>query len=110
MLPYGQKCTILTHMQWTIYFTSKAGKQVKRLKNERAIKALRLLVECLKNKGPSPGKEWPNYSKLKGKKQDCRHCHLLKGNPTYVCCWEIVNSKNRIIEVYYVGTHEKAPY
>lgn len=55
--------------------------------------------------------DWPNYSKLHGKKgKDRRHCHLQKGRPTYVCCWEVINKERKIIEVYYVGTHEKAPY
>ena len=49
--------------------------------------------------------------KLRDKKgTDKRHCHLQKGRPTYVCCWEVINKKRKIIEVYYVGTHEKAPY
>jgi hypothetical protein len=41
---------------------------------------------------------------------DKRHCHLIKGRPTYVACWEVKDPKNKILEVYYVGTHEKAPY
>ena len=55
---------------------------------------------------------WPNYSKFKnqGKNVDKRHCHLLKGKPTYVACWQVLDKKKKILEVYYVGTHEKAPY
>jgi hypothetical protein len=60
------------------------------------------------NKGPAIS--WPNYGKLQGKKGDKRHCHLQKGKPIYVCCWEVIDKKRKIIEVYYVGTHEKAPY
>ncbi|HSW71056.1 MAG TPA: hypothetical protein VLH77_03650 [Gammaproteobacteria bacterium] len=63
----------------------------------------------LATKGPAaPG--WPNYGKLHGSKGDKRHCHLQKGKPTYVCCWEVIDKKRKIIKVYYVGTHEKAPY
>jgi hypothetical protein len=50
-----------------------------------------------------------NLGKLKGKSKTLWHCHLVKGNPTYACCWELVEKKEKIIEVYYVGTHEKAP-
>lgn len=97
-------------MVWTIEFTNSARKQVSKL-NKQAYHALRLLVEDLKNNGPAPGKGWPNYGKLKGKaKQDLRHCHLIKGKPTYVCCWSVTNKKDRQLEIYYVGTHEKAPY
>lgn len=40
---------------------------------------------------------------------DWGHCHLQKGNPTYVCCWKVFED-TQTIEVYYVGTHENAPY
>ena len=97
-------------MNWTIYFTNKCAKQVNKLKSKKALLALRLLTETLKTRGQNPGERWPNYGKLKGTKLDCRHCHLIKGNPTYVCCWRVIDKSDRIIEVYYVGTHEKAPY
>ncbi|MEA3429487.1 MAG: helix-turn-helix transcriptional regulator [Thermodesulfobacteriota bacterium] len=32
-----------------------------------------------------------------------------KGRPTYVAVWEVVDKKIRLVEVSYVGTHEKAP-
>lgn len=96
-------------MIWKIQFTNKAAKQVQQLE-ERVVLALQVLVDNLKINGPAPGKHWHNYSRLHGKKQeDKRHCHLIKGNPTYVCCWE-VNKLKKLIEIYYVGTHEKAPY
>lgn len=68
-----------------------------------------VLLRKLEEVGPSVN--LPNYGKLKnqGKGIDRRHCHLKKGRPTWVVCWE-VETKERIIEVYYVGTHEKAPY
>lgn len=97
-------------MKWTVELTHTARKQVKKL-NRQATEALRLLVEDLKNQGPAPGKGWPHYGKLRGKKtEDKRHCHLIRGKPTYVCCWAVIHKQQRVIEVYYVGTHEKAPY
>ena len=98
-------------MKWKIEFTAKARKQVAKLSTQ-ARDALRLLVLDLESRGPNPGSEWLNYSKLKGTKKqvDFRHCHLIKGKPTYVCCWAVIDKKSRVIEVYYVGTHEKAPY
>lgn len=53
-------------------------------------------------------KEWKNFSSLTG--NDSYHCHLKKGKPTYVACWRIVSKKEKIIEVYYVGTHQNTPY
>lgn len=97
------------YMKWNVQFTNKAVKQAQQL-DENVLLVLQTLVDNLKTYGPAPGSHWHHYSKLHGKKQeDKRHCHLMKGKPTYVCCWEVFKPLNRI-EVYYVGTHEKAPY
>ena len=78
----------LTHMIWEIEFPSKAGE------------ALRLLVKDLQMNGPAPGVGWPHYGKLQGKKKDDkRHCHLTRGRPTYVCCWAVIDKKNKTIEI-----------
>lgn len=96
-------------MEWNVQFTNKAAKQAQQ-SSEKILLVLQALVDDLRTKGPVPGKHWHNYGKLHGKKQeDKRHCHLIKGNPTYVCCWEVYKL-DKCIEVYYVGTHEKAPY
>ena len=92
-----------------IEFTPKAKDQIARL-SEKACEALRLLVKDLQTNGAAPGKGWPNYGKLEGQKGDKRHCHLTRGRPTYVCCWAVIDKKTKTIEVYYVGTHERAPY
>jgi len=63
-------------MTWIIVFNNNAKKQMKNLTNKKLHTVFRLLVEDLKNNGPCPGKQWPNYGKLKG----------FKGDPTYVCC------------------------
>ncbi len=107
-LQYSKLWYIIS-MKWDVQFSNKAAKQVIQLE-ERAVLVLQLLIADLIRKGPAPGKHWHNYGKLFGKKQeDKRHCHLIKGNPTYVCCW-VVDKAKALIEVYYVGTHEKAPY
>jgi hypothetical protein len=54
--------------------------------------------------GPNPGKRWQNYSPL-GKNK--HHCHLTY---SYVACWEEVQGEIRLLEVYYVGSREDAPY
>jgi hypothetical protein len=94
---------------WSISFTTAAEKKSAKL-NDATLTKLFLLVEELSIKGPA-AVSWPNYGKLSDKKnRDKRHCHLKKGKPTYVCCWEVTNLKAKMIEVYYVGTHENAPY
>ena len=61
-----------------------------------------LLVADLQADGPIQ-KTWQNFSSLGG---DRYHCHL---SYRYVACWTY--RKNEIvIEVYYVGSREKAPY
>ena len=97
---------------WRVLYSSKVKKALDR-KNYKlpevvkdAMEALHIELEAL---GPT-AKSWPNYGRLKAKKNiDLRHCHLIKGNPTYVACW-MVDKKRKVIEVYYVGSHEKAPY
>ena|SRR5579871_803062 len=97
------------NVKWSIISTGSVDKQAQKL-SENVLLQFRLLYVDLENKGPV-ATDWPNYSKLRGKKGiDRRHCHLKKGNPTYVCCWEVKDKRRKIIEVYYVGTHEKAPY
>ena len=75
-------------------------------------KALEQLVFDLRAHGPVAG-SWPNYGKLD---RERHHCHLKKSRPTYVAVWRVVlkiqgnGEKTEMIEVTYVGTHEKAPY
>jgi len=65
-------------------------------------KLLFLLIEDMKADGPIQ-KSWHNFSSLGGNKY---HCHL---NYRFVACW--THNKGKIeIEVYYVGSREKAPY
>ncbi|MBL6955753.1 MAG: hypothetical protein ISR54_02860 [Chlorobium phaeobacteroides] len=65
-------------------------------------KLLFLLVADLQADGPIQ-KSWRNFSPLG---EDRYHCHL---NYRYVACWTC-RKKEITIEVYYVGSREKAPY
>jgi mRNA-degrading endonuclease RelE of RelBE toxin-antitoxin system len=65
-------------------------------------KILYLLIADLESDGPIR-KDWPNFSALgKGR----YHCHLTR---RYVACWTCRKGEI-VIEVYYVGSREKAPY
>ena len=90
---------------WQVEFSTKARKQIKQLPETIRL-ILQVLVEEIKKDGPFRA-TWKNYSKLG---PDQYHCHLKKGQPTYVVCWQVINKKVKVAEVYYVGTHEKAPY
>lgn len=94
---------------WIVNSTKAVDKQIVML-SKKILLMLRMLMEELVAEGPAVP-NWPHYGKLHSKKnKDTRHCHLQKGKTTYVCCWKVIDKKRRIIEVYYVGTHEKAPY
>lgn len=92
-------------MTWVVKSNKRVKKQTRKLP-KRIIAALYILVAEIKDQGPVRG-NWPNYSSL-GK--NSHHCHLKKGQPTYVGVWEVVDKEIRIVEIQYVGTHEKAPY
>ena len=91
-------------MAWTVVFRRSVHKALPQL--PRSIRQLlAALASDLETGGPIRG-DWPNYSKLAPGRH---HCHLKKGRPTYVAVWE--EHRDRVIlEVIYVGTHEKAPY
>ena len=60
------------------------------------------LVKALELSGPVQS-DWPNYSKLRANEY---HCHL---SYKWVACWKYEKNKV-IIEVYYAGSRENAPY
>lgn len=72
----------------------------------RVQQSLVALIREIEVGGPVRG-NWPNYGKLGLTRH---HCHLKRGRPTYVAVWEVRDSKQRLVEVTYVGTHERAPY
>jgi mRNA-degrading endonuclease RelE of RelBE toxin-antitoxin system len=92
-------------MAWTVTLTRITEKQNAKL-SKPVRQILFALMNDIENDGPVRG-DWPNYGKLASGRH---HCHLKKGNPTYVAVWEVRDKKIKLVEVTYVGTHEKAPY
>lgn len=87
---------------WAVNFTTKAKKQSDKLpKRERDV--LIALTQDLQLSG-AVLPDWPNYSKLGGNRY---HCHL---SYKWVACWTIEDKKIKLIEIYYVGSRENAPY
>ena len=93
-------------MTWEVKLSSKAEKQAKKLPNDDLKILLTTLIADIELNGPVR-KNWGNYSKLS---KYSHHCHIKSGKPTYVVCWLVEDKKIKLAEVYYVGTHEKAPY
>jgi hypothetical protein len=76
-------------------------KELDRLPDPVQNKFSRLLLD-LREKGPFRA-EWPNYGKLGPNKF---HCHL---NQSHVACWTYEKDVI-LIEVYYAGSRQNAPY
>ena len=83
------------------------AKKADKILSEKAKVSFATLLKEFIHEGPYRA-YWPNYTKMSGKED--YHCHILKGRPTYVACWNLIDKKQKIIEVYYAGTHENAPY
>lgn len=92
---------IITCMRFEVRIKKKVARGLTKLPGE-VQDLLFLLVADLQADGPIQ-KSWRNFSPLG---DDKYHCHL---NYRYAACWTW--RKNEIvIEVYYVGSREKAPY
>ena len=89
----------------TVKIMRRALKQADRLP-VKVRESLADLIRDMEFHGPVRG-NWPNYSRLS---ENRHHCHIKKGQPTYVTIWEVTNKGIKLIEVTYAGTHEKAPY
>jgi len=88
-------------MDYTVRIKRKIERRLEKLP-QRVQDLFYQLVEDLREKGPVQP-HWPNYSRL-GKNE--YHCHLTY---RYVACWRH-EEESIIVEVYYVGSREKAPY
>ncbi len=97
---------------WKIDFSNSARKKAEKLPN-KIKELLKTFLKEMVEEGPVRS-NWPNYAPLSKSKKDipqnAYHCHLKNGKPTYVICWRLEDKKIKIIEVFYVGTHENAPY
>jgi mRNA-degrading endonuclease RelE of RelBE toxin-antitoxin system len=102
-----QKIPYIRYVGWDVRFTTKAAKQVAKLPEEVRLQIVALVAEIAKA-GPYRA-NWKKYGPLKNQPGH-HHCHVKSGRPTYVVCWEVRDKKIRLVEVYYAGTHEGAPY
>jgi hypothetical protein len=94
-------------MMWYVGLTVKALRNLTRIPLG-VRESFQILLADLEYSGPIKS-NWPHYGKISGWK-DCYRCHLQRGRPTYVAVWKVLSQTEKIIEVTYVGTHEKARY
>lgn len=88
-------------MVYTVNIKRKIERNLEKLP-QRVQDLLYQLIEDLRERGPVQP-SWPNYGKLS---DDEYHCHLTY---RYVACWR-QEEGSISVEVYYVGSREKAPY
>jgi len=92
-------------MAWVVLLTANVHQKLKKI--PRSIDAVfQFFLAEIRLSGPVQV-NWPNYGKLR---ENCYHCHLQRGRPTYVAVWKVLSKKDKLIEVTYVGSHEKARY
>ena len=94
-------------MTWTVKIPRRIDKQIRKLP-PKAAAAVDFLVWEIEQFGPVRS-AWFHYGKLKGR-PGYHHCHLNKGKPRYVAVWQEAGDGIKLVEIRYVGTHEKAPY
>ncbi len=88
-------------MKYEVVLKRKVAKGLHKLPL-RVQKKLAVLANDLRDTGPVQP-VWQNYSKLSPTEY---HCHL---GISWVACWRH-EKQSIVIEVYYVGSREKAPY
>ena len=96
---------------WNVCFSSRAARQKRKLPENISEILARLIGDIEKN-GPIQ-KDWPHFGSLKKGKlipDNAYHCHIKNGRPTYVVCWKLVDKTIKIVEIFYAGSHENAPY
>ena len=90
-----------TKDKYRVIWKRKVDKQIAKMPAKVQDKFHDLVCDIRKS-GPVQ-KEWANFSDL-GK--DLYHCHL---NYSWVACWTAKRNEI-VVEVYYVGSREQAPY
>lgn len=88
-------------MSYIVKTTKNVDKNINKLP-ENIKKKLVALIDDLRDDGPIR-KDWNNFSMIGENKY---HCHLAYH---WVACWHY-EKESIIIEVYYAGSREKAPY
>jgi len=92
---------------WQVDFSNSAGKQKAAL-SDSLRDVLYALKHDLEQKGPVQT-SWRNYSQIVSA-TDFHHCHINSGRPRYVVVWKVVDLKEQIIEIRFVGPHGSVNY
>lgn len=105
----GETKPMLT--EWDVRFASRRVEKNAQRLTPIVQDILAQLIKEIAVTGPVQP-SWPNYSRLRRKRGQGavtvrHHCHLKKGQPTYVAIWQDFGG-DAIVEISYVGTHEGA--
>jgi mRNA-degrading endonuclease RelE of RelBE toxin-antitoxin system len=92
-------------MKWQVRLNKRAVKNCQKLPPQ-ILERFKALALELRATGPVQ-QRWPHYGKIQGM-ENCHHCHIKIGRPTYIAVWKITGA--HCLEITYVGTHEGADY
>ncbi len=92
---------IMSKKIYQVRLTKKTIRKLRRLPDPIG-KRLGDLIDDLRDNGPIQP-SWPNYSRLT---DTTYHCHL---SYRWVACWKRKDN-SFLIEIYYAGSRENAPY
>jgi mRNA-degrading endonuclease RelE of RelBE toxin-antitoxin system len=90
-------------MRYQVYLGPKIVKNLRKIP-QYVQSTFTDLVRDLEEHGPMLP-QWRNFSKLRNRENEY-HCHL---SYKWVACWRHTK-ETIVIEVYYVGSREEAPY
>lgn len=88
--------------KWKVRISKRAQKRAGKMPKQEQSR-LEALAKDLVVHGPVLP-HWPSYSKLGDNRY---HCHL---SYKWVACWMVEDNVLKLIEVYYAGSREDAPY
>ena len=92
-------------MVFTVKMSTKTEKMLRELSEDEAASFVLLKDDMVRTKG-KPYTRWKNCGPVKQLGTDYYHCHL--SNSTVVV-W-LLDKKNLLCKITYVGSREKAPY
>jgi len=93
-------------MKWRAFAARRTLKVLRRMPVKAQDSFWRLFA-VLRDGSPTGPRNWRNHGKLKGRIADY-HCHLTSDH-RWVACWR-GEEGTLLVEIYYLGSHQDAPY
>ena len=95
---------------WTAVFSREAGKQFEKLRRSGSRPPIADAIGLLMMDFKKVAHISTIGLTMRLWRQDISIAIFVRANPLMLLGWRIVHKQTQYIEVYYVGTHEGAPY